>query len=265
MAGRYAGAGCGLDKKVIMSQKISIITGASTGIGYALAQRLAASGHSVLAIARRQSDLEALRHSSSLIEVCSADISSEPDQKAIVQAVNGRPVEYLIHNAGVIEPIGPLLDQPAAAIRKNLDINVQAPLALSAAIWPYFIDQARIMHISSGAAHRALPGWGAYCMSKAALFMAYEVLKAELIDRTVAIGSLRPGVVDTPMQDLIRGQSEKDFPPVESFRALKEQGQLTSPSEVAQFIEAVLEKPSAREFSAQEWDIREHWEAMCAQ
>lgn len=246
-----------------MSNQITIITGAGTGIGKALALRYAKQDLAVLAIGRRSEPLEAMAAENPAIRACAADVSTDEGQAAIQSAVGESSVEALIHNAGILTPVGPLLDQSGDAIRQHLAINLEAPIALSRRLRPMMVNDARILHISSGAAHRALPGWGAYCISKAALYMAYEVLYQELAGSPISIGSLRPGVVDTPMQSLIRSQSVEDFPAVENFRALKENDALTSPENVARFIEAVLGLPAER-FSAGEWDIREHWDAVVA-
>jgi NAD(P)-dependent dehydrogenase (short-subunit alcohol dehydrogenase family) len=88
--------------------------------------------------------------------------------------------------------------------------------------------------------------------------MAYQILRQELADRDIAVGSVRPGVVDTPMQALIRAQTQEDFPAVERFRALKAMGELTSAEDAAAFIEAVVNLRDAQRFSEAEWDIREH-------
>lgn len=244
-----------------MTEPIIVITGAGSGIGQALASRYAHRGCNVLAIGRRAAPLEALASAQPSIRHCAADVSTAAGQAAIRSAIGGSTIQALVHNAGVLEPVGPLLEQSSDAIRQHLAINLEAPIALSGMLQPMMASDARILHISSGAAHRALPGWGAYCISKAALHMAYEVLHQELNGSSISVGSLRPGVVDTPMQSLIRSQSVEDFPAVENFRALKENDALTSPERVARFIEAVLSLPAER-YSAGEWDIREHWETV---
>ena len=85
--------------------------------------------------------------------------------------------------------------------------------------------------------------------------MLYQMLDAELAD--VAVGSVRPGVVDTPMQELIRAQDEDRFPAVRRFQRLKEEGQLRSPAEVASFIGWLLTGLTPAAYSAHEWDIND--------
>jgi NAD(P)-dependent dehydrogenase (short-subunit alcohol dehydrogenase family) len=86
--------------------------------------------------------------------------------------------------------------------------------------------------------------------------MLYQVYNMET-DDAVQFGSLRPGVVDTPMQDVIRGVSEDDFPMVDRFRTFKKERQLADPQTVARFIEWVLFDTPDEAFSAGEWDIRD--------
>lgn len=243
-----------------MSQSI-IITGAGSGIGRALTIRYAETDTRVIAVGRREAPLNALAEAYPAVQPCPADVSTPEGQSAIERAAASGGIHALIHNAGVIEPVGALLDQSSEAIRGHLAINLEAPIAISRRLRPMMAADGRILHISSGAAHRALPGWGAYCISKAALHMAYAVLKAELAGTSLHVGSLRPGVVDTPMQTLIRAQSPEDFPAVARFRALKADDALTSPEDAARFIAAVVALPADR-FSAEEWDIREHWAAV---
>lgn len=240
-----------------------VVTGASSGIGKAFAQRMSAH-HPVLAIARREQPLAAMAEHDRSIRVCVADIATAQGIESIVDGLAGERIQYLVHNAGVLSPIGSLLEQDPADIRHSLAVNLEAPINLTRRLFPQMNQGGRILHISSGAAHSPYPGWGAYCISKAALFMAYQILSQELASSGVQIGSLRPGVVDTPMQALIRAQTARDFPAVEHFRSLKTDGQLTTPNAVAVFMQAVLENTSDAQFSAEEWDIRAHWSRFCA-
>jgi Dehydrogenases with different specificities (related to short-chain alcohol dehydrogenases) len=138
------------------------------------------------------------------------------------------------------------------------------PLFLTKALLPRLIPDnveeergGRVLHISSGAAHYPYRGWGAYCTSKAAFHMLYRSLALELSPLGVSVGSARPGVVDTPMQDLIRQKSEQELPDVSRFRQLKDQGTLMDPSEVAIFLDWLLNETNDVEFSEKEWDVRE--------
>ncbi len=237
--------------------RVSVITGGGSGIGRALAQRLAEAGHRVMVAGRRREALEDTAAGHSDIEPVVADVSTPAGRSAIVTAVGDRHVRFLVHNAGVLTPVGPLSEVTLEDWRHSQAVNVEAPLFLTQALLDA-LTEGRVLHVSSGAAHREMPGWGAYCASKAALHRVYTVLREELRAQGIAVGSVRPGVVDTDMQTLIRAQSAADFPAVERFRALKAQGELEPPERVAAFIEALLTRTDPERFGAEEWDIRDH-------
>ncbi|MGP1615597.1 MAG: SDR family NAD(P)-dependent oxidoreductase, partial [Pollutimonas bauzanensis] len=92
----------------------------------------------------------------------------------------------------------------------------------------------RILNISSGAGRNPTAGWGVYCATKAALDHYTQVLHAE--NHGARVASLAPGVIDTGMQEKIRGSDAASFPNVERFAQMHEQGQLSSPGAVAEKI-----------------------------
>lgn len=234
-------------------QDLAIVTGGGTGLGRAIALELSGRGHPLLLVGRRRQPLEeTARMAGGSCEVVSGDVGTEAGRVAVAAAVGQRRVAMLVHNAAVLEPVGPLAGVTLEAWRTAMQVNLEAPLFLTQALLPRLAG-GRVLHISSGAARNALAGWGAYCVSKAGLLMLYQMFNAELTD--VAVGSVRPGVVDTPMQGLIRAQDESRFPSVERFRRLKQDGQLRSPAEVASFIGWLLFETTPEDFAAHEWDI----------
>ncbi|EAR22131.1 SDR family oxidoreductase [Nitrococcus mobilis] len=238
--------------------ELAVVTGGGTGIGRAMVQRLAAGGLTVLAIGRRSGPLEALAQARpDRVETRAADVATPEGREQVAEAVAGRRVRYLLHNAGVLEPVRPLAAVGLEEWRYAQAVNVEGPLFLTQRLLPS-LSGGRILHISSGAAHYPLAGWGAYCTAKAALYMLYQVLDMELRSHGIAVGSVRPGVVDTPMQALIREQDSERFPEVERFRELERTGGLESPDTVADFVWQLLTRTTADEFAAQEWDIQEH-------
>ena len=102
-----------------------------------------------------------------------------------------------------------------------------------------------------------MAGWSAYCAAKAALEMATRVaaLEASTSDPSLTICSLAPGVVDTDMQGLIRGTSEKEFPDVARFRAMKADGVLRDAHDVSREIVALI--AANRLTNGGNFDIRE--------
>lgn len=234
----------------------AVVTGGGTGIGRALAADLASHGINVVAVGRRQAPLESTRAlDDERIRAVAADVTEEEGRLRVRDALpDDAKVAYLVHNAGSLDPIGPIGELDPQAWRRNLAINLEAPLFLTQTLLSR-LHQGRVMHVSSGAAHRPIAGWSAYCTAKAGLFMLYRCINAELNERRILCASLRPGVVDTPMQVHVREQSEERFPSVERFRSLKRDGQLHPPEEVAKFMSWVLREVSDGAFPAREWDI----------
>lgn len=234
----------------------AVITGGGTGIGRALAAELARQDVAVLIAGRRADALEQTRAlDPQHIRSLAADVSEESGRQRVCEALPEEArIAYLVHNAGVLDPIGPIGDLDVASWRRNMAVNVEAPLFLTQALLPR-LDEGRIVHVSSGAAHRPIAGWSAYCTAKAALFMLYRCINAELNERRILCASVRPGVVDTPMQAHVREQPETRFPSVERFRTLQREGALHPPEEVARFMSWVLREVSDGAFPAREWDI----------
>jgi benzil reductase ((S)-benzoin forming) len=235
--------------------ELALVTGGGTGLGRALARKLAGRGLDVLVVGRRAAPLqETCEAAPDRMTSVAADVSSPRGREAVVAAVGERPVRCLVHNAGVLTPIGPLAEVTEQDWSYALSVNLHGPLFLTQALLPK-LPGGRVLHMSSGAAHNGYPGWGAYCVSKAALHMLYQVLREELRVRDIAVGSLRPGVVDTPMQGLIREQTPDRFPAVERFVQLHQSGQLEDPDEVADFTTWLLLDVAADSYAAEEWSF----------
>ncbi len=238
-----------------MVAELAVVTGGGSGLGRAIAQRLAERGVEVIVLGRRSEPLEETAATApDWIRAVAADVATQAGREAVVDAVGGRPVRALVHNAGILEPIGPLAGVRLEEWRHSQAVNVEAPLFLTQALLDD-LPGGRVLHISSGAAHHGYPGWGAYCTSKAALYMVCQVLQLELADRGIAVGSLRPGVVDTPMQTLVREQPPERFPAVQRFVDLHASGQLEDPQEVALFVERLLFEVDADTLTAREWSF----------
>ena len=139
----------------------------------------------------------------------------------------------LVNNAGIVAPVAPLERADAREIERNLVVNLVAPMLLMRRFLRATDGVAplrRIINISSGAGRRPISGWGAYCAAKAGLDMATRVVALEAQSRGLAVEavSLAPGVIDTPMQGVVRGASAEDFADVERFRQMKAEGVIAS-------------------------------------
>ncbi len=144
----------------------------------------------------------------------------------------------LINNAGVISPVGMLDRVDAEELEKSIAVNFTAPILLMRRFLVATATIAkvrRVINISSGAGRRPIFGWGAYCAAKAGLDMVSRVaaLEAQTAMTGVEVVSLAPGVIDTPMQGVVRSASPEEFVDVERFRQMKAQGELRDPADVA--------------------------------
>lgn len=238
--------------------EMAIITGGGTGIGQALAVWLSKKGFDVLIVGRTP---EALQNTVKLlpekIRYLTADVSKETDRQQISTHIGDQKIKLLIHNAAVLLPTGDILSVDATQFKQHLAINLEAPLFLTQCLLKNMLPGGRVFHVSSGAAYSAIPGWDCYCVSKAALVMLYNVLKNSLKKHQIQIGSAFPGIVDTPMQELIRSLDANDFPQVDLFRSFKEKGKLLSPEKVAECFGWLLFDADDETFSKKDWDIKE--------
>ncbi|NKC13816.1 MAG: SDR family NAD(P)-dependent oxidoreductase [Gammaproteobacteria bacterium] len=192
--------------------KVAFITGASRGIGRACAAVLAKRGAAVVLAAR---DRAACERAAAVIAgnggralAVRCDVADRASVDAAVNAVEARlgPVDILINNAGVVEPIAALASVAPAQFERTFSINVTGPLNLMQALLPQMKKRGggTVINVSSGAAQRPLEGWTAYCVSKAALRMLGMSLALEHGADGIRVFNFRPGTVDTAMQGVIR-------------------------------------------------------------
>jgi benzil reductase ((S)-benzoin forming) len=133
--------------------------------------------------------------------------------------------------------VGPLDEVDPKDLERNLAVNLLAPMLLMRRFLraTAAVPLRRIINLSSGAARRPIFGWSAYCAAKAGLDMASRAVALEAGARGLAVevSSLAPGVIDTPMQAVVRGASAEAFRDVERFRAMKAEGALRPADDVA--------------------------------
>ncbi|MGQ3888818.1 SDR family NAD(P)-dependent oxidoreductase [Legionella sp. CNM-1927-20] len=230
-----------------------IITGGGSGIGRALAHLLAEQGQEVLIVGRREPVLKEAASYSPLISICCTDVSTSEGQQVILTALNSKStIRGLVHNAGIIEPIAPITQITEQAWQQTLATNLNAPLFLTQLLIKK-LNGGRVLTIGSGAAYFPVVGWTAYCVSKAALAMLTHCWQLEC--KTVSFASVKPGIIDTDMQALIRQSHSMDNKELEFFKALKEQNRLVSPETVALFLSWLLLEVNQSDYGAEEWDI----------
>jgi NAD(P)-dependent dehydrogenase (short-subunit alcohol dehydrogenase family) len=197
---------------------LAVITGASRGLGLALARALAREGFGLVIDARGAEDLRrAADELSGLTEVVavSGDVA-DPAHRAVLIASAQARIDVLVNNASVLgpSPQPALADYPLKQLHRVFDVNVFAPLALTQLALPRLVEGGRILNISSDAGSEAYPGWGGYGSSKAALEQVSAILAAE--HPSLRVYAVDPGDMRTRMhQEAFPGEDISDRPPPE--------------------------------------------------
>jgi len=200
----------------------AVITGASRGLGLALARALADRGWALVVDARGADDLavaaEDLRARAAVVRDVPGDLAApahRAELAAAVAALGGR-LDALVHNASILgpSPQPALADYPLDVLESVYRVNVLAPLHLTQLLLPALGQGGRIVSVTSDAAVEAYPGWGGYGSSKAALEQWTAVLAGELPH--LRVYRVDPGDMRTRMQaEAFPGEDLSDRPPPE--------------------------------------------------
>jgi NAD(P)-dependent dehydrogenase (short-subunit alcohol dehydrogenase family) len=179
-----------------------IVTGAGTGIGAAVARRLARDGASVVLVGRRRDPIERVAAATGQTFVV-ADASTEEGVERIVAATVDAHggIDGLVLNAGVMLP-GTVAEASVDDWRATLDVNLTGPFLLARAALPQLLErQGSVVSVASIAALRAGPGMAAYCASKAGLVLLTQCLAVEQGAAGLRANVVAPGWVRTEMAD----------------------------------------------------------------
>lgn len=192
-----------------VSDGVALITGASRGLGLALAEVLAAAGMKVAMVAREGGALEAaaaaIRGAGGVALAITDDVADPDAAVRIAAQCNALlgPPSLVVHNASTLGPVplAALADTEPATFAATFATNVIGPFALSRAVVGAMVLAGRgtLVHISSDAAVEAYPSWGAYGASKAALDHLARIWAAELADSGVRVLAIDPGEMATRM------------------------------------------------------------------
>ena len=236
-----------------MIQHLFILTGASRGMGLAMARQLLQPANTLLCISRSANEtlaVQAKQAGANLLQwtqdlALGAGISARLEQWLREQPGSSYTTATLINNAGVIPRIGPLSEADADDLSHALRVGLEAPMQLTSAFLRATANwsaQRKVLNISSGLGRRAMASQAGYCAAKAGLdhFTRCVVLEEALKPNGAKLCSLAPGVIDTGMQEQLRAADSNAFPDQSSFLKLKTSGALASPDEGAQKVLAVL-------------------------
>lgn len=236
--------------------ELVILTGASRGLGRAMAEQLLSPDRLLLTISRKPDPaLQALAAGrGARIEQWALDLAHGIGAAARLEAWlhNHDRARFasatLINNACLLGSVGPLQEADADSTAAVFRVGLETPALLSAAFLratdPWAASR-KLLNISSGAGRRALAGWAVYCAVKAGLDHMSRVMAEDESQRPngAKVVSLAPGVIDTDMQTQVRAADAAHFPDLPRFVELKASGQLASAEAAAARVLAYLARP----------------------
>ena len=240
----------------ITNKSLSIVTGATGGLGKALSDSILNKGGKLLFVARDlkkiNSFIDTIENSkfSSLFKF-QGDLSKEEDLQntetliqEIIETNNDIEEVFLFNNASIIEPISLIKDVNFNEIKNALVLNIATAYTLSTAL--IRIKQNKpmlklnIINISSGVSINAVKGWSAYCISKAGLNMLSKCIAIENETEEIFSLSINPGAIDTGMQEKIRNADSVEIPATKKFETMYNEGKLQNPKDVADKLFRIL-------------------------
>jgi NAD(P)-dependent dehydrogenase (short-subunit alcohol dehydrogenase family) len=192
----------------MLEGKVAMVTGASQGLGRALALAYAREGAMLVINSRNYESIrDVVEEIHSLgVEVLGigADVTSSSDVEDLVDVAveHYDRIDVLVNNAGLLGPRVAIEEYPEDEWRRVLDANLTGPFLVSKAAIPYMREGASIVNVTSGVSIEGRAQWGAYSVSKFGMEGLTQILAAELKDRGIRVNSVDPGGMRTGMRAL---------------------------------------------------------------
>jgi glucose 1-dehydrogenase len=186
--------------------KVAVVTGASSGIGFAIAEAMAEAGARLVLQGRDEERLARCAERVGEHRVVAVDLTDDEAPGRIVGAALDAfgALNVVVHSAGIFRP-KPVEQAPLSDFDLQWRVNVRAPYALTQAAVPHLKGDGAVIFVSSIAGHAAFPGSAAYCATKGAVELMAKALATELAAHNVRVNALAPGNVRTAMnEELLR-------------------------------------------------------------
>jgi NAD(P)-dependent dehydrogenase (short-subunit alcohol dehydrogenase family) len=182
--------------------KVAVVTGASSGIGFAIAEAMSDAGARLVLVGRDEERLRRCAARTAEYRIVAVDLTDDGAPTRIVQeAIEAfGAVDSIVHCAGVFWPKS-LAEAPLEEFDLQWRVNVRAPYALTKAALPYLKRDSSVIFVSSIAGHVAFPNSAAYCATKGAIEQLTKALAVELSPRGIRVNALAPGNIRTPMNE----------------------------------------------------------------
>lgn len=189
-----------------------LVTGAGSGIGAELAERLLERGDELVLLARSAERAHDLRSDEPGATVLVADLADADQVESLADQLPDR-LDSVVHAAGVVD-LGPVAELSTAAWQKQLAVNLVGPAVLTRIALPALrAARGTVVFVNSGAGLSASPDWSAYAASKSALRALADALRAEERERGLRVTTVYPGRTATPMQQRVHQQEGRDYDP----------------------------------------------------
>lgn len=223
-----------------MTKPLIVITGASSGIGAAIAKSFSAAGHSLLLLARRVEKMEALDLPNTMIR--GVDVTNRDELVAAVKEAEDKfgPADAIVNNAGCML-LGDVVSQDPTEWDRMIDLNVKGVLNGIHAVLPGMKARkgGSIINISSIAGVKTFPNHTAYCGTKFAVHAISENLREEVSGDNVRVMVVGPGAVETELLSHTSSQAIKDG--YQEWK--KEMGGVLDPQDVANTVMFIYQQP----------------------
>jgi NAD(P)-dependent dehydrogenase (short-subunit alcohol dehydrogenase family) len=190
----------------MLEGKVALITGASQGLGRALAIAYAKEGARVVINARSEESIrpvaEEAESPGAEVLALAADVAKSADVERVVDAAAQRfgRIDVLVNNAGVLGPRVEILEYPEEEWRRVIEANLTGPFLISKAVVPHMPEGGSIVNVVSGVSVEGRAEWGAYSVSKFGVEGLTQILASELEDRGIRVNAVDPGGMRTGMR-----------------------------------------------------------------